>query len=123
VGANEFNGIRWFNKEKMDLSLFFGRAMGFLGGTKSEREKFEKIYKALAESVENAEYKCDFFTGNLKPAEEKKSAKKGAAKKSTVKKSSAKSAEKSAEKKKSAQAKSGEKTETHKSAKKSAKKD
>lgn len=69
IGANEYNGIRWFSKEKMEAALWYVLAFGSLGCKETERKQLHSLYRTLYAAQEKAEYKCGDFTGLLKPAE------------------------------------------------------
>ncbi len=72
-GANEYDGIKWFNKEKMEENLELAESLFELDfyGTLSPQTK--AIFKNLAKAAAKAEYKCDLF---IKPFEPKKKASK-----------------------------------------------
>ena len=98
TGANEFNGIRWFNKEKMDLTLWYLLAAVSMYSPRIMRNNIFKLYKTLCTARDGAEYQCGKFTDAIRPA--KKAAKaKAPAKKPAVKKETATPAKKVADKK------------------------
>ena len=61
VGANEYNGVRWFNKEKMEDSLSLYKKILSLGANEAKSAKVEAIFKKLNNAQKKAEYKCDEF--------------------------------------------------------------
>ena len=83
-GANEFAGTWWFNKEKMDATLFWAFASNCVSSESERREKVFRLCRTLEASKELAEYKCAAFTEALKPPTraKKKQTRKGGAKKS-----------------------------------------
>ncbi len=81
TGSHNYNGIRWFNKEKMDISLWYMFASVSVYCPRIMRENIFKLYKMLSTAKNNAEYKCDKFIEVFKPA--KKESKKKTASKST----------------------------------------
>ena len=80
-GANEFDGTKWFNKEKMENTLEAAREIFLAGKTKNAAEKIEKLLTDLDEAQKNAGYKCEKFLKFFEP--EKKQNKKMSAKKSS----------------------------------------
>ena len=95
-GANSFDNIKWFNKEKTETSLFLLAENQIIKAKEAELKNIFAFYKTLAEAEIKAEYKCDDFTAQFaekKPAK-KASAKKTALKKSVKEKDSAKTADK-----------------------------
>lgn len=92
IGANEYNGIRWFSKEKMELTLQYVLAFGAIRCRRDGQEQLHSLCKALYAAQEKAEYKCENFISLLKPAEsvpqKKPSGKKPAAKKAAEQKPS-----------------------------------
>ena len=67
TGANEFAGTWWFNKEKMDATLFWAFSSNCLVSETGRKEKVFRLCRTLEASKELAEYKCDAFTEALKP--------------------------------------------------------
>lgn len=68
-GANEFNGIRWFNKEKMDEILWYGFTAFAMCSSRVMREQVYKLYRTLVAAKESADYQCSKFVDSLKPAD------------------------------------------------------
>ena len=93
-GANEYEGIRWFNKEKMEENLNLAESLFEKGLTRSTDAKTAVVFKNLKKAAANAEYKCDLF---IKPFE---SEKKITEKKVSKKKSEAKTVKAKAKTKK-----------------------
>ncbi len=60
-GANEYNGIRWFNKELMDSSLFLALEILLLGAGKEKAKRIIALSKTLEKAKNAAEFKCDEF--------------------------------------------------------------
>ncbi|MBP5283517.1 MAG: hypothetical protein J6Y93_02500 [Treponema sp.] len=83
TGANDFNGVRWFNKEKMDDTLWYAFAAITMYSPRNQREQIHRLIKTLSAAKERAEYKCANFLEALIP--EKKTAKKKPAVKSKAK--------------------------------------
>ena len=79
TGANDYNGTRWFNKEKMDSTLWYSFAALSMYSPRIMRDNIYKLYRALKTAKENAEYKCENFTAIFKPAKPAKAAAKKAA--------------------------------------------
>ena len=94
-GANEFDGIKWFNKEKMEASLKAAVEILTAGKTKTAAAKIETLVAGLDEAQKNSEYRCENFLNFFAPKKKKKSVK--TADKSADKSAkTAKSADKSA---------------------------
>ena len=81
TGANDFNGVRWFNKEKMDDSLWYGFAAITMYSPRNQKEQVHRLYRTLSAAKERAEYRCDKFLETLVP-DKKVSVRKSSAKKS-----------------------------------------
>lgn len=61
IGANEYDGTVWFNKELMESSLFIAHEILLLGAGKEKASRILKMYKVLSLLKENAEYKVGEF--------------------------------------------------------------
>ena len=61
TGTNEYNGIKWFNKEKMEDSLSLYKKILSLGANEAKSAKVEAIFKKLNNAQKKAEYKCEEF--------------------------------------------------------------
>lgn len=61
AGVNEFNGIKWFNKELMENSLEEFEKILLIKATKKQKTKVDKIFKNLKKCVSESEYKCDLL--------------------------------------------------------------
>lgn len=61
TGANTFDGIRWFNKEKMEETLEFAETVFMLKAGEKQKTKIKDVFKKLKTAAENAEYKCENF--------------------------------------------------------------
>ena len=88
-GANEFNGVVWFNKELLEASIILHAVLALI--CEKEEEAVLEQYKTLLGASQKAEYKCENL---LKPFAPKvaKAASKSSAKKTDAKpKSSSKS--------------------------------
>ena len=82
TGANNFNGIRWFNKEKMEESLWYAFASVSMFSPRILREHIHRLYRTLFAAKEGAEYRCDKFLEAVRPAKKvRTSSKKSSAKK------------------------------------------
>ncbi|MBQ9539160.1 MAG: alpha-amylase, partial [Treponema sp.] len=75
TGANDFNGIRWFNKEKMDLTLWYLLAAISMYSPRIMRNNIFKLYKTLCTARDGAEYQCEKFTEAIRPAKKETKAK------------------------------------------------
>ena len=89
TGANEFNGVRWFNKEKMEDTLWYAFAAITMYSPRNQKEQVHRLYRTLVAAKDSSEYRCDKFLEALipikKPAAKKATVKKSAPKKSTEK--------------------------------------
>ncbi len=89
TGANEFNGVRWFNKEKMDNTLWYAFAAITMYSPRNQKEQVHRLYRTLVAARDGSEYRCDKFLEALipekRPIAKKDTAKKSASKKSTEK--------------------------------------
>ena len=83
INETSFNGVRWFNKEKMDDTLWYAFAAITMYSPRNQREQIHRLIKTLSAAKERAEYKCANFLEALIP--EKKTAKKKPAVKSKAK--------------------------------------
>ncbi len=82
-GANYFDGIKWFNKEKADSALYYvavNMLLSKAGATGASAEGALAFYQLLAKAKDKAEYKCADF---IKPFAPKKPVKKAEAKKAS----------------------------------------
>ncbi|MBR0101509.1 MAG: hypothetical protein IJP90_17575 [Treponema sp.] len=61
LGANEFNGTKWFNKEKMESSLSLYKKIILLKASAGKKEAVESLFKKLNAAQKKAEYKCEDF--------------------------------------------------------------
>ena len=91
-GVNEYDGIKWFNKELTDSSLFMECAHLLMKSSKSSHQLILKTYKTLSQAKEAAEYKCDDFIKQFEKAEEE--TQKSEEKESTSQKNSSKASAK-----------------------------
>ncbi|MCQ2578606.1 MAG: alpha-amylase family glycosyl hydrolase [Treponema sp.] len=98
-GANEFDHIFWFNKEKLDENLALYFAVILLEKEKQETNVLS-LYKKLCTAKEKAGYKCAEFARPFAPKEKAVSKKKTVSKGKTASKSKAKAKAKSVTKKK-----------------------
>ena len=61
-GANDYDGVRWFNKELMDSTLMLMSLMMVLPSrSKAKQGAILELFKMLTKAKENAEYKCGLF--------------------------------------------------------------
>ena len=72
TGANEYDNIRWFNKEAMDSSLWYGLTISLMRSTRIKREQLFKLFKTLKVAKDNAEYRCDKFIATFVPEKPRK---------------------------------------------------
>ena len=91
AGVNEYDGIRWFNKETIETSLFIAHALGLMLTTKQRTVKFITLCRLFDHVKEKSGYKCDVLLEELRPAKRKGSA---AKKKAPAKKKEEKTADK-----------------------------
>ncbi|MCR5386278.1 MAG: histone H1-like repetitive region-containing protein [Treponema sp.] len=89
TGANNFNGVTWFNKEAFESAMYlFVTASSFVLAEAKKKLIFE-LYEEFMKARDLSEYKCSDFCEYF--SESKKSmAKKTAVKKATVKKTGVK---------------------------------
>ncbi len=66
-GANEFNGIKWFNKEGIEETLWFVLKTVAMYNSRTLREQIYRLYRTLNAAKECSEYKCDEFLKLLEP--------------------------------------------------------
>ncbi len=90
-GANEYNGIKWFNKEIMETTLWYAFASNCMRSSRILREQIYRLYRTLFASKELAEYKCENFLEAVKPVKLPNATKKAPAKKAKEPKDSKKS--------------------------------
>ncbi|MBP5441615.1 MAG: alpha-amylase [Treponema sp.] len=67
VGTNEFNGIKWFNKEKMESAMWYCLAAVTMFSPRILREQIYRLYRTLTAAKESSEYQCEKFLESLKP--------------------------------------------------------
>ncbi|MBB5226030.1 alpha-amylase [Treponema ruminis] len=67
LGANEFNGTKWFNKEKMESSLDLYKKILLLKASAGKKAAIESLFKKLNAAQKKAEYKCEDFVKAFKP--------------------------------------------------------
>lgn len=60
-GQNEFNNIKWFNKEKFEESLIYEFGYLSLNKAKTAQSQLFKLYNDLIGAEEKSEYKCESF--------------------------------------------------------------
>ena len=125
-GANEFNGVKWFNKERIEESLWYMLSSNIMCKPNMTRTGIFRLYSVLEAAKDGAEYHIDAFLTALRPPE-KKSLRKAAArkraaaaenpdaqntgrKKRRLRKTPEKTAEESADEKGNAEKKSAKKT-------------
>jgi len=60
-GANEYDGVRWFNKEKMEASLALYKAILSLGASAAKKAAACSLFKKLNNAQKKADYKCEEF--------------------------------------------------------------
>ncbi|MBR4490977.1 hypothetical protein IKP13_10120, partial [bacterium] len=71
-GANEYDGVRWFNKEKMESSLALYKAILELGASAAKKAAVDSLFKKLNNAQKKAEYKCEEFVKAFEPKGKKK---------------------------------------------------
>ena len=67
TGANEFNGIKWFNEEMMSRALEIAEQFYIADAKKSDAKKVESVFKSLKKAQQSAEYRCENFIATFKP--------------------------------------------------------
>ena len=72
TGANNFNGIRWFNKEKMESSLWYAFAAVSMYSPRILREHIHRLYRTLVAAKEGAQYQCEKFLEAVRPVQKKR---------------------------------------------------
>ena len=68
AGVNEFNGIKWFNKEVIETTMWYAFAAVVMYSPRILREQIYRLYRTLNAAKESSEYQCQKFTDALKPA-------------------------------------------------------
>lgn len=58
-GANEFNGVVWFNKELLEASIVLHAVLALI--CEKEEAAVLEQYKTLLGASQKAEYKCEKF--------------------------------------------------------------
>ena len=71
VGANEYDGIKWFNKEKMEGSLALYKALLSLNASTAKQAAVDSLFKKLNIAQKKAEYKCEAFVAQFVPKTKK----------------------------------------------------
>ncbi|MBR4323683.1 alpha-amylase family glycosyl hydrolase [Treponema sp.] len=61
VGANEYDGIKWFNKEKMESTLELYETILSLNAGETKAKLIASLFKKLNSAQEKADYKCEEF--------------------------------------------------------------
>ncbi|MBR1722620.1 MAG: alpha-amylase, partial [Treponema sp.] len=61
IGANDFNGTKWFNKERMESTLALYKEILSNKATEAKLEIIESIFKKLNSAQKKSEYKCQEF--------------------------------------------------------------
>ena len=84
TGTNEFDGVKWFNKEMMENALKEAEEILLEGKSKALTEKIKKIFKNLDSAQKKSEYKCENFLKTFAP-KKKKTAKAAKKDKTSVK--------------------------------------
>ncbi|WP_407428797.1 hypothetical protein, partial [Treponema sp.] len=65
IGANEYDGVKWFNKEKMEDTLCLYQRILSLGSSASKQKTVDSLFKKLNSAQKKAEYKCEAFTAQF----------------------------------------------------------
>ena len=71
TGTNEFDGVKWFNKEMMENALKEAEEILLEGKSKALTEKIKKIFKNLDSAQKKSEYKCENFLKTFAPKKKK----------------------------------------------------
>ncbi len=83
-GANDFDNIRWFNKESSDEALNMVCSALLLSNTAAKEESILAMYKTLCTAKTKAAYKAENFVKPFAPVEKKTAAKKRVTEKKTA---------------------------------------
>ena len=67
LGANEYGGTKWFNKEKMESTLDLYKKILLMKATATKKAAAESLFKKLSAAQKKAEYKCEEFVNAFKP--------------------------------------------------------
>jgi len=91
-GANEYDGVKWFNKERIEESLWYMLSSNIMCKPNLSRTNIYKLYTVLDAAKEGAEYHIEKFLEAVAPAVKKQSKQPKAVsqKKATDKKTSSK---------------------------------
>ena len=71
-GANVYDGVKWFNKERIEESLWYMLVSNIMCKPNLSRTNIYKLYTVLDAAKEGAEYHIDNFLADVRPAEEAK---------------------------------------------------
>lgn len=72
-GANDYDGVRWFNKELMDSTLMLWHLIMILSSRSKEKQSaILELFKKLSNAKDKAEYKCAPFVREFEADKEKK---------------------------------------------------
>jgi glycosidase len=115
-GANEYDGVRWFNQERMNEALWYLLSANIMCKPNLSRANIYKLYTVLDAAKEGAAYRVDAFLDSVKP-DEKDLPKRGKRVRSvsaTEKKAEKKSSKKSVKKTEKSEKKPVEKKKTAK---------
>ncbi|MBQ1662792.1 MAG: hypothetical protein II054_09835, partial [Treponema sp.] len=77
AGTNEFNGIKWFNKERIESTMWFALAGVTMYSPRILREQIHRLYRTLSAARDASEYQCEKFLAALKPEKKSSSRTKG----------------------------------------------
>ena len=77
AGTNEFNGIKWFNKERIESTMWFALAGVTMYSPRILREQIHRQYRTLSAARDASEYQCEKFLAALKPEKKSSSRTKG----------------------------------------------
>ncbi len=61
AGANTFDGVMWFNKETLDLSMTYLFSAALLSAAPKQQRTLLALYAAVFDAKIKAEYRCDKF--------------------------------------------------------------
>ena len=89
-GANVFDNVKWFNKERTEQNLTMLFLVMLLTAKTAKVEEVRKLYKTICSAKLKAAYKCDLFIKPFQPVEKATSVKKTVAKKADAKDTPAK---------------------------------
>ena len=68
-GAHEYDGTAWFNKERLESTLWYALAANAMLTSRVLRDQIYCLYRTLKAAKDKSEYKCLNFTNAVRPVE------------------------------------------------------